>query len=77
MPIPITDMLIHQIMLLPHSGLNPAKEFDRKTSEHDLTERMKKKFNLVKKPHEYSITSITNPMVKISTQILVGKVMRK
>ena len=60
-------MLIHQITLLPHSGLNPAKEFGGKTSERDLAKKMKEKFKLVKKPHEYSITSITDPVVKIST----------
>jgi len=38
---------------------------------------MKKKFELIKKPHSYSIKSINNPMVKISTQILANKVMRK
>jgi len=67
MPIPITDMLIHRIMLLPYSGLNPAKEFGRKTSEHDLVEKMKKNFDLVKKSRRYSITSITDSMVQIAT----------
>lgn len=77
MPIPITDMLIHQIMLLSHSCLNPAKDFGRKTSERDLAKMMKEKFKLVKKPRGYSTTSITNPMVEITTQILPRKVMRK
>jgi len=40
-PIPITDMLIHRIMLLPHEGLNRAKEFGGKTSERDLEEKTK------------------------------------
>lgn len=64
-------------MLLPHSGLNPAKEFGGKTSECDLAENMKNKFELVKELHGYSIMSITDPMVKIATQILFGKFMRK
>lgn len=76
-PIPITDMLIHWIMLLPHLGLNLAKQFGKKTSEHDLVEKMKDKFKLVKKPCGYSITSITYPVVKVAMQILSGKVMRK
>lgn len=38
---------------------------------------MKKKFELLKKLRGYSITSINNPMMKIATQILVDKVMRK
>lgn len=70
-------MLIHQITLLPHLGLNSAKEFGGKTSKRDLTEKMKNKFKLVKKPRGYSITSITDPVVKVSTQILASKVTRK
>ena len=77
MPIPITHILIHRITHLPHEGLNPAKEFGRKTSERELAEQMKKKIELIKKPHGYSITSINNPAVKIATKILARKVMRK
>jgi len=76
-PILITDMLIHRITLLPHSGLNSTKAFGRKMSERDLTEKMKDMFKLVKKVHKYSISSITDPAMKVDTQILVGKVMRK
>lgn len=47
--IPITDMLIYRIILLPHSGLNLNKAFGGKTGEPDLAKRMKEKFNLVKK----------------------------
>lgn len=70
-------MLIHRITLLPHSGLNPAKAFGGKVGEHDLSERMKDKFKLVKKPCGYSISSITHPTVKVATQILARKVMSK
>ena len=66
-PIPITNMLIHRITLLPHPRLNLAKVFGRKTSEHDLTEKMKDKYKLVKNPCRYSITSIIDPAVKVST----------
>ena len=38
--IPIIDMLVHWIMLLPQCGLNLVKEFGCKTSEHDLAEKM-------------------------------------
>lgn len=65
--IPITNMLIHMITLLPHSRLNSTKVFGGKTSECDLTEKMKDKFKLVKKPCGYSITSITDPTVKVAT----------
>lgn len=75
--IPITDMLIHMITLLPHSGLNPTKALGRKTGKRDLAERMTDKFKLVKKLHGYSISSINSPVVKVDAQILVGKIMRK
>lgn len=75
--IPITDMLIHRITLLPHLGLNLAKAFGGKTSEHELVEKMKDKFKLVKKSRGYSITSINDPTVEVAMQILVAKVMRK
>lgn len=51
--------------------------FDGKGGEQVLAESMKEKFKLVKKPHGYAISSICNPFVKVVTQILVGKVMRK
>lgn len=38
---------------------------------------MKKKFKLEKKKGGYAISSINNPAVKVVTQILVWKVMRK
>lgn len=76
-PIPIIDMLIHIITLLLHEGLNLAKASGRKTSEHDLAKKMKVKSELIKKSCGYSIKYIDNPVVKILTQILAGKVMRK
>lgn len=60
-------MLIHQITVLPNSGSSTAKEFGEKTSDCDLIEKMKKKLDLIKKPHGYPIMSITNPTVKIDT----------
>lgn len=38
---------------------------------------MKEKCRLVKEPRGYAISSIYDPTVKVATQILVGKVMRK
>jgi len=49
----------------------------RKDREHALAEAMKEKFKLVKKSIGYAITSIYHPAVKVVTQILVRKVMRK
>lgn len=76
-PIPITDMLIHRVTLLPHSGLNPAMAIGEKTGKHDLAVRMKDKFKLTKKPLKYSICSITDPVIKVATQFLARKIMRK
>ena len=42
-----------------------------------LAEAMKKKFNLEKKKWVYAIYNINNPVVKVATQILARKVMRK
>lgn len=75
--IPITDRTIPRITLLLHFGLNPAKAFGGKTSECDLTKKIKDKFKLVKMPCKYSISSITNPVVKVATQILAGKISQK
>lgn len=38
---------------------------------------MKEKFKLVKKPRGYAISSICDLVVKVATQILAAKVMRK
>lgn len=42
-----------------------------------LAEAMKKKFKLEKKKRAYAISNINNPAVKVATQILARKVMRK
>ena len=52
-------------------------EFGEKTSERDLIEKMKDKFKLSKKLCSYSISSITDPAVKVATQIFAGNIMRK
>lgn len=73
----ISDKLIRQITLLPRLGLNLSKAFGKKTSEHYLAEKMRDKLKLVKKPCGYSITRISDPTVKVGTQILAEKFMRK
>ena len=42
-----------------------------------LTEAMKKKFKLEKKKQGYAISNINNSAIKVTTQILAGKVMQK
>ena len=51
--------------------------FGRKGGEQALAEAMKEKFKLVKKLQGYAISSISDSAVKVATQILSGKVMRK
>lgn len=48
-PISITNMMIHRVMELPHKGVDPAKEFARKTGEKELADKMKKEYGLMKK----------------------------
>jgi len=48
-----------------------------KSDELAIMEAMKKKFKLEKKKIHYAISSINNVTVKVTTQILVGKVMPK
>jgi len=76
-PIPIIDHLIHRITRLPYLGEDLANILEGKGGELALAESMKKKFKLEKKKRGYSISNINNPPVKVETQILARKVMRK
>lgn len=49
--------------------------FGRNIGEHVLAEAMKEKLKLVKNLCGYIISSIYDPVVKVATQILVGKAM--
>jgi len=73
--IPITDMLIHHITCLPYTCENTTMIFCGKGGELVVIESMKEKFKLVKKSCRYAISSICNPVVKVATHILAGKVM--
>jgi len=42
-----------------------------------IVEAMKKKYKLAKKKRGYAISNIIDKAIKVETQILVGKVMRK
>lgn len=76
-PIPITNRFIHRIMRLPYTREHMAMIFGEKGGEQALMESMKEKFKLVKKLPRSAISSIYDPAVKVATQILVDKVMRK
>jgi len=65
-------MLIHRITQPPYTRENPAMEFGGKVGENVLTEVIKEKLKLVKKLRGYTISSISNPVVKVVTQILAG-----
>lgn len=75
-PIPITDHLIHRITQLPCKGDDPPDISKGKNNNFSITEAMKKKFKLENK-RGYTISSINNNAVRVSTQILASKVMRK
>lgn len=74
--IPITTELIHRISRLPYIGRDPAK-VARKSGDLALAETMKKKYKLEKKQRGYVITSIQEKGVRVATQRLARKVMRK
>lgn len=75
-PILIIDMLIHQIMLFLYQGVDPADAFVGKSQENKLAYQMKCDFRMVKKLHYHVISSISDGMVKFTTQILAKKIMR-
>ena len=71
-----SPMWIHRIMHLSYTSEKPYMIFGCKGGEMVRTESMKEKFKLVKNLHGYAISSICNPVVKVTMQILAGKVMR-
>lgn len=75
--IPITNKFIHRITRLSRTGENPAIMFGGRGGEQTFMEAMKNKFKLMKKRRGYSISSICDPAVKVATQILARKFMRK
>ena len=74
--IPITTELIHRISRLPCIGRDLV-EIAGKSRDLALAEAMKKKYKLEKKQRGYVITSIQDKVVRVVTQLLEGKVMRK
>lgn len=74
--IPITADLIHRISWLPCKGKDPV-EIARKSGDLGLVEVMKKKYKLEKNKRGYLIRNIKDKVVRIATQLLAGKVMRK
>ena len=69
--------LIHRISRLPCKGKDPTHISEGKSSDLDITEAMKKKYKLDKKKMGYTISNINDKVVRVVTQILVGKVIRK
>lgn len=56
---------------------DPANISEGKSDDLAIAEAMKKKFKLENKKRGYAISSINNAAVKVTMQILAGKVMRK
>jgi len=71
----MTD-LIHHIYRLPYKGKDLLK-IAGKGSDLALAEAMKEKYKIEKKKRGYTISSIKDKGVRIATQFLAGKVMRK
>jgi len=76
-PIPITTNLIHHISWLPYKGKDPTTIAEGKGSDLSLAEAMKTKYKLEKKNRGYAISSIKDKGVRVATQLLDRKVMRK
>lgn len=74
--IPITANLIHRISQLPVKGNNPAT-IAGKSNDLALAEAMKAKYKLEKRNWGYVIASIKYQGVRIATQLLANKLMRK
>lgn len=64
------------IAQLPYKGKDPA-EIAGKSKDLVLAEAMKKKCELEKKKRGYAINNIKDKGVRIATQLLAEKVMRK
>lgn len=72
----ITAKLIHGISWLPCKGKD-VTEIAGKSGDLALTEAMKKKYKLENKKRRYTISSIKDNGVRVATQPLARKVMRK
>jgi len=68
--------LIHKISRLPCKGKDLVR-IAGKSSDLALAETMEKKYKLKKKNMGCAIISIKDKWVRIATQLLAGKVMRK
>jgi len=71
------ENLIHYITQLLWKGEDPTDISEGKSSDLAITKAMKKKFKLEKMKRSYAISSINDKAVRVVTQILVSKVMRK
>lgn len=76
-PIPIMADLIHRISRLPCKGKDPVTIAKGKGSDLALAEAMKMKYKSEKKKRGYTISNIKDKDIRIATQILADKVMRK
>ena len=75
-PIPIMADLIHRISRLPCKWKDPVA-IAGKSRGLAFAEAMKKKFKMEKKKRGYAISTINNNAVRVATQVVAGKVMRK
>lgn len=71
------EHLIHRNTWLPYKGEDLVDISKGKISDLAIIEAMKKKYKLEKKKRSYAISSINDKVVRVVTQVLAGKVMRK
>lgn len=76
-PIPFTEHLIHRITQLPCNGEDPTDISEGKSNDLAIMGAMKKKYKLENKKRGDAICNINEKLVRLATQILARKVMRK
>lgn len=75
--IPIDDIMIIRIVVLPYQGVNIVDAFVEKYQEKKLAEMMKKEYNLIRKSRGFLINSINDLAMCFFTNIFPRKIMRK
>jgi hypothetical protein len=76
-PISIDTDLIARITGLPSQGQDPNSLFADKKTDRTLSEAMREKFHTVRGVHGLDVSSICDPTVRIATQALACKLLRK
>jgi hypothetical protein len=76
-PILIDTNIISQITSLPTQEEDPTLLFVDKKSDMALSEAMREKFHIVRGVHRLDVPSIYDPTIRIVTQVLTCKLLKK